>query len=36
MKHKKFWVWKNQNEDGNAQRVLELNGKCEESWFDDV
>jgi len=36
MKHKKFWVWKNQNEDGNAQRVLELNGTiAEESWFDD-
>ena len=36
MKHKKFWVWKNQNEDGNTQRVLELNGTiAEESWFDD-
>lgn len=36
MKHKKFWVWKNQNEDGQNLRILELNGTiAEESWFDD-
>ena len=38
MKNKKFWQWKNQlvNENGNAERVLEINGTiAEDSWFDD-
>ena len=35
MKNKKFWVWKNQADEG-SERVLELYGTiAEESWFDD-
>ena len=33
---KKFWNWKNQTEEGEVNRVLELYGTiAEESWFDD-
>lgn len=33
---KKFWNWKNQTEENESERVLELYGTiAEESWFDD-
>ena len=38
MKNKKFWQWKNQveNDSGDTERVLEINGTiAEDSWFDD-
>lgn len=36
MKTKKFWVFRNQNQEENVERVLELYGTiAEESWFDD-
>jgi ATP-dependent Clp protease protease subunit len=36
MKNKKFWQWKNQSEDEDRARILELSGTiAEESWFDD-
>ncbi len=36
MKTRKFWRWKNQNENESEPRILELYGTiAEESWFDD-
>lgn len=36
MKNKKFWQWKNQQEENPTERVLELYGTiAETSWFDD-
>ena len=36
MKTKKFWVFRNQNQEESKERVLELYGTiAEESWFDD-
>ena len=36
MKTKKFWVFRNQAEEGQEGRVLELYGTiAAESWFDD-